>query len=137
VIDYTATDYLDGSRRYDVILDIGGRNPVRKLRKALNRKGKLVIVGGEDGGRWTGGIGRQLRALLVSPFVPQRLAMFISKEHHSHIERLAAYLESGEVVPAIGERFALADTPDAIRKLESGVSGGKSVIVVRGVADGA
>ena len=137
VIDYTSTDYLDGMRRYDVILDIGGRNPVKKLRKALTRKGRLVIVGGEGGDRWTGGIGRQLRAALLSPFVSQRLSMFISKEHHSHIERLAEHLESGEVVPAIGERFELAETPDAIRKLEASVSGGKSVIVVKCDADDA
>jgi NADPH:quinone reductase-like Zn-dependent oxidoreductase len=136
VVDYRHTDYLDGSVRYDVIIDIGGRNPVRKLRRALHREGTLVIVGGEGGGRWTGGIGRQLRALMVSPFVSQRLAMFISEEHHRFMDRLARHLELGEVTPAIGERFALADTADAIRMLEAGATRGKSVIIVRGEADG-
>lgn len=132
-IDYTRGDYLDGSRHYDVIIDIGGLNPVRKLRKALNSSGQLVIVGGEGGGRWTGGIGRQLRALIVSPFVSQRLTSFISEEHHSHMERLAMLIESGRVVPAVGERFALADTADAIRRLEAGAARGKSVVVVEEV----
>lgn len=56
----------DRSRPDDVILDAGGPNPLRRLRKALEKDGTLVIVGGEGGGRVTGGIGRQLRAMLKS-----------------------------------------------------------------------
>ncbi len=131
VIDYRAGDYLDGSAKYDVIIDTGGLNPVRRLRKALDRKGTLVIVGGEGGGKWTGGIGRQVRATLLSAFVPQRLQMLISKEHHSHIERLADFLENGSVVPAVTRRYRLADVPEAIDDLSAGRAKGKSVIVVR------
>jgi NADPH:quinone reductase-like Zn-dependent oxidoreductase len=130
VIDYETTDYLDGSTKYDLVIDIGGLNPIRSLRRALNRKGTLVIVGGEGGGRLTGGIGRQMRASMLSPFVPQRLTMFISKEHHSYIERLGALIASGDVVPAVGDRFELADTATAIRRLEEGQVAGKAVIVV-------
>jgi NADPH:quinone reductase-like Zn-dependent oxidoreductase len=90
-----------------------------------------VIVGGEDGDRWTGGIGRQLRAMVLSPFTSQRLTTFISKESRASIERLAALIESGDVKPEIGQRFALADTADAIRQMEDGRARGKSVIVVR------
>ena len=132
VIDYETTDYLDGTTTYDVIIDIGGRNSLRRLRKALKPRGTLVITGGEGGGRWTGGIGRQLRALMLSPFVSQRLTMFISKEHHSYIDGLAELIESGDVVPAVKERFRLDDTPDAMRRLEAGLVAGKAVIVVEG-----
>ncbi len=135
-IDYTADDYLDGRKRYDLIIDTGGRNPVRKLRRALRRDGTLVIVGGEGGNRLTGGIGRQLRAVALSPFVSQRLAMFVSSEDHRHIERLARHLDTDEVTPAIGERFSLDDVPEAIRKLEAGEARGKSVVVIhRGTPD--
>lgn len=132
VIDYTQDDFADGEHEYDLILDIGGRNSVRRLRRALAERGRLVIVGGEDGGRWVGGIGRQLRAMLLSPFVKQRLGTFISTEHHSFIDRLATFVQSGDVVPAIGRRFALDDTAEALRELEAGRTIGKSVIVVRG-----
>jgi len=131
VIDYQTDDFVDGETGYDLILDIGGRNSIRRLRRALAPTGTLVIVGGEDGGRWTGGIGRQLRAVLSSPFVRQRLTMFISKEHHSWMETLATYLESGAVVPAIDGRFRLDETADALRRLEEGHTSGKSVIVIR------
>ncbi len=135
-IDYRQIDYLDGTVRYDLIVDIGGRNPIRKLRRALSPDGTLVIVGGEGGGRWTGGIGRQLRAVMLSPFVSPRLTMFISEEHHRHMDRLAELMQRGAVAPAVGERFAMADTADALRNLESGASRGKSVIVVRSGAEG-
>lgn len=136
VIDYSTTDYLDGRNRYDVIIDTGGLNPLRQLRKALNNNGTLVIVGGEGGGRWTGGIGRQLRAVALSPFVSQRLTMFISEEHHGRMKRLATLIESGEVAPAVSEEFDLVEVPEAIRRLEAGQISGKAVIVVPCASNG-
>ena len=132
VIDYTTDDFVDDNVRYDLIVDIGGRNSIRRLRSALTPAGTLVIVGGEDGGRWTGGIGRQIRAVLLSPFVQQRLTMFISTEHHSFMDRLATHLESGAVTPVIDGRFGLDHAAEALRRLEAGRTRGKSVIVVRG-----
>jgi len=131
VIDYAAGDYLDGETRYDLIVDIGGLNSVARLRRALERAGTLVIVGGEGGGSVTGGIGRQLRAKLLSPFISQRLTFFISAEAHSHMERLTEYLESGAVTPAVGRRYSLDEVPAAISDLEAGRARGKSVIVVQ------
>ena len=64
VIDYTREDFAETGQRYDVILDIAGNRSVSHLRRALAPKGTLVIVGGEGGGRWFGGIDRQLRAQL-------------------------------------------------------------------------
>ena len=130
VIDYHGTDYLDGRVRYDLIIDTGGRNSLRRLRKALRPDGTLVIVGGEGGGKLTGGIGRQIRAKLLSPFVSQRLTFFISEEHHRHMDRLAEYLINGEVVPPVGRRYGLDTVRTAITDLVTGKSEGKSVIVI-------
>jgi NADPH:quinone reductase-like Zn-dependent oxidoreductase len=130
VIDYAVDDYLDGETRYDLIVDIGGLNSLRRLRRALKPDGTLVIVGGEGGGSLTGGIGRQLRAKATSPFVSQRLTFFISAEHYSHMERLTKYLEEGSVVPALGHHYRLDEVPTAISDLEAGQAEGKSVIVV-------
>lgn len=131
VYDHKTTELTEIATRYDLIIDIGGRNPVRKLRGLLNPTGTLVIVGGENGNRITGGIGRQLWAVALSPFVGHRLTMFISEEHHSHIERLARHLEAGSVAPAIGARFKLDGGPDAMRHLEEGNASGKIAIVVK------
>ncbi len=136
VIDHTREDLGDDDERFDLILDIGGRNSVKRLRSVLSPEGTLVIVGGEDGNRVTGGVGRQVRAMLLSPFIRQRLTSFISSESRANIERLADHLESGAVVPAIGRRFTLAEVPCAIAALETAGSAGKSVIVIRGETEG-
>ncbi len=135
VIDYTTEDYLDGSVTYDVIIDTGGRNPVKRIRRALTETGTLVIVGGEGGGRWTGGIGRQIRATLLSPFISQSLKMFMSKEDHTFMDQLGRMMEEGQVVPAIGDRYHLADVPQAIQHLVDGKARGKSVITIGGSRD--
>lgn len=131
VIDYSSADFTEGGNRYDLVFDLGGRNSISRLRSVLSPRGTLVIVGGEGGNSITGGVGRQLRAMMLSPLIKQRLTTFISSEHYTNIERLAQLLESGAVVPSIGQRFGLAEVPAAIQRLESSGSNGKIVIVVR------
>lgn len=131
VVDYSQDDYLDGSEKYDLILDIGGNNNLSRLRGALTPKGTLVIVGGEEGGSLTGGFGRQLRALVVSMFVSQRLTMLASKERHSDLEALRPFLESGQVTPTIDRNYTLAEVPEAMRHLEAGLARGKIAIAVK------
>src|SRR5207253_5489071 len=79
VIDYTREDFADGDPRYDLILDIGGNSRLSRLRRALAPKGTLVIVGGEQGGRWTGGFGRQIRA--VKPRESDRKSTRLNSSH--------------------------------------------------------
>ncbi len=131
VLDYADGDYLDGGTRYDLIIDVGGLNPVRRLKRALTSTGTLVIVGGEGGGALTGGIGRNLRAAVFSAFSRQRLTSFISREHHELIDRLSDLLSTGAIVPLLGGRYPLAGVGDAIRDLDAGRVSGKAVIVIR------
>ena len=70
VIDYRTDDPLAEPHRYDVIIDTGGNRRLRDLRRALTPTGTLVIVGGENGGRWLGGTDRQIRAKLTSLVTP-------------------------------------------------------------------
>jgi NADPH:quinone reductase-like Zn-dependent oxidoreductase len=130
VVDYTREDFVDGGRRYDLILDVGGSSSLSRLRRALTPTGTLVIVGGEKGGKWTGGFGRQLRAVGLSPFVRQRLTMLASKEHHSHIEAVSRFIERGQVTPVIDRIYPLAEVPDAMRHLEAGRARGKIAITI-------
>jgi NADPH:quinone reductase-like Zn-dependent oxidoreductase len=130
VIDYTRDDFAGGPQRYDLILDIGGNAALSRLRRALTTSGTLVIVGGENGGRWTGGMGRSLRAVALSPFVRQRLTMKTPKEHYADLERLAQLIELGDVTPIIDEVYPLRQAPDAMRHLQAGRARGKLVITV-------
>lgn len=130
VIDYTKEDFADGSQHYDLILDIGGNTPLSSLRSALTKTGTLVIVGGEEGGRWFGGINRQLRAMALSPFIAQRLTSFLSKETHIDLERLSEIIEAGDLTPSVDTTYPLDRAPEAMRRLEAGDARGKIAISV-------
>jgi NADPH:quinone reductase-like Zn-dependent oxidoreductase len=129
VIDYTAQDFADGTNRYDLIIDTGGNSTIARLRRALTDRGTLVIVGGEDGGKLTG-MGRQLRALVVSLFVGQRLTMQVPKENFRDLEVLTGMIEAGSVTPSIDRTYALDDAADAVRHLMSGNVRGKVAITI-------
>jgi NADPH:quinone reductase-like Zn-dependent oxidoreductase len=129
VIDYTREDFADGTRHYDVILDIGGSSSVRRLRQALKPRGTLVFVGGENSGSLTG-MGRQLRGVLISPFLRQRLAPLLAKERAGDYESLAALIEAGKVAPSVDRSYPLPEAPEAMRQLESGQVRGKVVITL-------
>jgi NADPH:quinone reductase-like Zn-dependent oxidoreductase len=129
VLDYARDDFADGSRRYDLILDTGGNATLSRLRRALTPKGTLVIVGGEGGGKLTG-MGRQIRAVALSPLVRQRLTLLVPKEHSSELERLTELIESGAVAPSIDRTYPLAEAADAMRQLVAGQVRGKIAISI-------
>lgn len=128
VIDYASEDPVGGSRRYDLIVDIAGNTPLRRLRRALEPTGSLVIVGGESKGSVTGGFGRSLRAPLVSLCVRPRLTMLVSDEHHADLLRLTDLIDTGRVTPSIDATYPLERASDAMLHLESGTVRGKIVI---------
>ncbi len=127
VIDYTREDLDDGTR-YDVVLDIAGRRPVRRLRRLLTGTGTLVIVGGEGGDRWLGGTHRQLGALALSPFVGQRLTTMLSKENADDLDALVRLVDRGAVRPALERTFALHEAAEAIDHVAAGRARGKVAV---------
>jgi NADPH:quinone reductase-like Zn-dependent oxidoreductase len=130
VIDYSREDFADGQHRYDIILDIGGNRRLSHLRRALTPRGRLVIVGGETDGRWLGGIDRQLRAHLLSPFVGQKLGTFVSSENAKDLVTLRTLIESGKVAAAIHRTYPLSEVAAAIRYMLEGHTHRKLVIAI-------
>src|SRR5437879_6377569 len=130
VIDYTREDFAAGDQRYDVIIDTGGNSPLARLRSALTPDGTLVVVGGEGGGSWFGGIDRQLRAKMLSRSKGQKLRSFICKENHDDLLVLKDLIEAGKLTPVVGKTYPLAAVPEAIRDLENGRAQGKLVITL-------
>ena len=129
-IDYTREDFADGRQHYDVILDTAGRRSLSHLRRGLTSEGTLVIVGGEGGGRWFGGTDRQLRALMLSPFVRQNLRTFVSMPKIEGLVELKELMEAGKVTPVIDRTYTLGEVPAAIRYWEKGHARGKVIITV-------
>ena len=124
-----ATDAMTSSLTRRKILDTGGNNSLSRLRRALTDHGTLVIVGGE-GGRLIGGLDRQLRALLLSPFVSHKLGTFVAKENAEDLLVLNELIESGKVAPVFDRTYPLSEAADAIRHFEAGHPRGRIAITV-------
>ena len=129
VIDYTQDDFATGPRRYDLIVDIAGNPSLSRLRRALTPAGTAVIIGGEDGGNLVG-MGRQFRALALSPLVRQRLTMLTPRQRSADLDRLTVLIEAGTVRPSIGATYPLDQVPEAMRYLQAGKARGKIAITI-------
>ena len=76
------------------------------------------------------GTGRTVRALLLSPFVRQRLRAFFSVPKTEDLVALKELIEAGKVTPVIDRTYPLSEVPEAIRYLEERHARGKVVITL-------
>jgi NADPH:quinone reductase-like Zn-dependent oxidoreductase len=131
VVDYTREDFADRAGHYDVILDIAGNPALSRLRRALTRTGPAGRVGGEDGGKVTGGmIERQLAARTLSLFIRQRFTSVLGKESGSDLQRVTEHILAGTVTPTIDSTYPLDQVPQAMRHLDAGKVRGKIAITI-------
>jgi NADPH:quinone reductase-like Zn-dependent oxidoreductase len=126
--DPTTLPRLQG--RFDVVLDIAGRRPVRRLRRLLTPTGTLVIIGGEGGGRLVGGVHRQVGAALTSRLHRQRSPFFLADENAADLAVLADLVGTGRIRPVLDRTFDLVDAAVAIDHLRSGQVRGKVAVSV-------
>ena len=129
-IDYTREDFAAGRERYDLILDLAGNRRVPQLRRVLTPLGRVVLVGGEGGGQWTGGVGESLMWLALSTFVRQKVRLLMAAIRKDDLQTLKALIEAGKVTPVIDRTYPLRDVSEAIRSWERGHARGKVVITV-------
>lgn len=126
VIDYTKEDYAKGEKKYDVIIDTANFGSIRHSAKALKPGGSYVLVGGS-----------MVNFLLMSAFRPfisggegRKVSGMLANISQAELLAIRDLLASGKVVPVIGKRFSLSETPGAIKYVESGHALGKVVISV-------
>jgi len=132
VIDYTKEDFTKNGQRYDLILDNVGTQPLSGFRRVLNPNGILVMIGGggpNDGGL-IGPLGRPVKALLLSPFISQKMGMLMAELNKKDLTILGDLMQSGKVTPVIDRTYPLSKIAEAIRYLEQGHARGKVVITV-------
>ena len=127
VIDYTKEDFTQTEQAYDVMLDLVGTRSLSDCRRALTPRGTYVIVGVKDMGQWFG-LGRQTKALLLSPFVRQRIRVFVVRHNTRDLAVLKGLVEARTIRPVINRRYSLSDVPEALRYQGEGHPQGKIVI---------
>jgi NADPH:quinone reductase-like Zn-dependent oxidoreductase len=132
VIDYTKEDFSKGDERYDVILDNVGTQPLSGFRRVLKPNGICVMIGGggPNEGKWVGPMARPIKALLMSPFISQKIGMMMAEGNKDDLNTLADLMQSGKVTPVIDRTYPLSEIREAIRYLETGRARGKVIITV-------
>jgi NADPH:quinone reductase-like Zn-dependent oxidoreductase len=130
VIDYAREDFTRRSEHYDLIIDNVGSHTIADYRRVLTEHGTLVIVGSTTKGRWLGGLTGGLKAMVVGPFVSQKMGFFLARINHEDLDYLARLMASGKLVAVIDRSFPLKDSAEALRYLEAGHSRGKVVITI-------
>jgi NADPH:quinone reductase-like Zn-dependent oxidoreductase len=132
VIDYTKEDFSKGDERYDVILDNVGTQSLSKFRRVLKPNGICVMIGGggPNEGKWVGPMARPIKAMLISPFISQKMGMMMAQGNKDDLNILADLMQSGKVTPVIDRTYPLSQIREAMTYLEAGHARGKVVITV-------
>jgi NADPH:quinone reductase-like Zn-dependent oxidoreductase len=132
VIDYTKEDFTKRAERYDVMLDNVGNRGLLECRGVLKPEGRYVLIGGggPDDGKWIGPLARPIQTLALTPFVSQKMGMFMAKLKQEDLGVLRDLMQAGTVTPVIDRRYSLSDLPEAIRYVEQGHARGKVIITV-------
>src|SRR2546428_1381375 len=122
VIDYTKEDFAKSEQRYDVILDNVPNHSLSECRRVLKPKGAYVLIGGggtnEQG--LIGPLAKPIKAMLLSPFVGQKMGMMLAELNKKDLTILGDLMQSGKVTPVIDRTYPLSQVPEAIRYLEQG-----------------
>ena len=130
VVDYAREDFTKGAERYDLILDCVANRPLSACRRVLYPRGRYVIVGAPNS-RWMIGIlAPSIKALVLSPFVSQKLVMLIARLNKEDLTVMRELMATGKVTPVIDRRYSLGETVEAIRYLEERHARGKVVITL-------
>jgi NADPH:quinone reductase-like Zn-dependent oxidoreductase len=133
VIDYTKEDFTQGGQRYDVIFDNVANHSIAERRRVLTPHGICVLAGMGSAGKHEGQFARitgNLKAFVVSPFIPQKFKGFIAKTVKADLTLLRDLIQEGKVTPVIDQQYPMSETAEALRYLEEGHARGKVVITV-------
>ena len=125
-IDYTREDFTQGGERYDAIVDVSAFRSVLDCRRVLTEQGRYVVVGGA-----TSRIA-QTAALQLWGRVRggRRVGLLLHRPNADDLAKVGELVASGTVVPVVEHVYALAEVPEAVRRLRSGEVCGKLVISV-------
>ncbi len=134
VLDYTKDDFTERSERYDVIFQIAGDASAWACRRALEPAGRLVLCSGDGGGRVLGPIGRIAAAMVMSPFVRQKIRVYVAKAGTKNLQALTELIENGELRPVIDATYPLSEAAEAIHRFGHGHGPGKIVLTMEQAA---
>ena len=136
VIDYNRDDFTRTGRRYDLIVDVGGRPSLSAIRRrALASDGTLVLVA-PGGGQWLGPVARPMAAGVRSRFSSQKMIAFLATVTKEDLLYLKELIEAGKISPVIDRTYPLSEAAEAVRHVEAGHACGKTIVTIGAVRSG-
>jgi NADPH:quinone reductase-like Zn-dependent oxidoreductase len=130
VIDYTCEDFTRSAERYDLMFDNAGSRSWSECKRVLAPNARVVLVGGQMGGRVLGPLAHVIKAKLAAMFGSRKAVFFVAKFNSADMQVLRELLETGKVTPVIDRRYPLSEVADAFRYLGEGHAQGKIVITI-------
>ena len=131
VIDYTTSDWANGTQ-YDVIIDNVGTRPLGVCRRALAKGGIYVMIGGPKANPWLDPLARVVAGKLRFAVRSQQFRQFTAATSADDLRVLWSHVDAGSMRPVIGRRIPLAEVPAAISQFGTGRASGKTVVDVVG-----
>ena len=129
VFDYRNENYTESDNQYDLIVDMVGNHSIGANRDVLKPRGRLVIVGGPKGD-WVAPLGPPVKAAMMAPFVDQQIGVMLAELSGEDLAYLGSLMADGKLATRIDTHYALAETPEALRYLETQRARGKVIISV-------
>ncbi|HVF99720.1 MAG TPA: NAD(P)-dependent alcohol dehydrogenase [Chloroflexia bacterium] len=114
VIDYTREDFTRSGETYDVIIDVAGKSPFSRSKRALKQNGTYFS---DSSTRASQGGGKKR----IHTHAAQRA---------ENLALLKALLESGEIKTVIDRTYPLEQLAEAHRYVETGLKKGHVIITV-------
>lgn len=132
VVDYTAADFAELGRQFDVVLDLVGNRSLADLRRSARPGGSLVLSGGgvPGTGRVIGPFRLMVQAQLQSRRSDVRVYVPKAQPTTERLERLAGLWSAGQIEPIIDRTYPLAQAAAALDYMETVHPQGKVVVQV-------
>lgn len=120
VIDYTNDNLTDSDQKYDLIFDAIGNYSLLEYRKLLTPDGRCAVVG-------FGGLSHMVQ---VGLFGGRRIKMVDFKANQQDLNSVRALIVAGKLKTVVDRSYALEESMEAIRYLETSRARGKVIISV-------
>lgn len=130
IIDYTIDDFTEQGPEYDVIFQIAGSASVVACRRALTPNGRLILCSSDGGQRLLGPMARIAGALIMGPFIGQKVKAYVAKAQTSSLDALTELIDTGAVAPVIDQVYPLSEAAAALRRFGYGHGPGKIVLTI-------
>ena len=122
VIDYTAGDFTAGAGDFDIVFDVIGRAPFRRITRLLRPGGRYVVANPHTA--------QLIRGLWASLTSDKKLVFSSGDVTDEHLRAVSELVEAGALRPVVDRTYPLEQMTEAHRYAETEQKLGNIVITV-------